>query len=410
MKTNIKLAWRNIWRNRRRTFITAASIMFAVVLSTFMEAVQKGGWDQIIDNMVSYYFGYAQVHQDGYWEEQTLDKAFPLEENLLNLSEELDKLERVVPRLESFALASYHNKTRGVLLIGTKPEVENKMTKLESRISQGSYFEAGENAVLVGEGVAKILGMELGDTIVLISQGYHGVNAAGKYPIKGIIKFASPELNKQLVYLPLEIAQYFYGAENLVTSLALQIENKRHTEPVVQQVANKLNSDQYEVMGWEELLPDLVEAKEMKQSSSKLISMILYLIITFGVFGTILMMLKEREYEFGVLVSIGMKRRKLSSIIWLEIVMLGFIGVLAGMVISVPLVYYFNINPINFSQMAEGASDMYDKFGFDPVFPAAFEPMVFISQALLVFIITTLLALYPIWKIRKMKPIEAMRA
>jgi putative ABC transport system permease protein len=410
MKTMIKLAWRNIWRNRRRTLITAASILFAVMLSTFMMALQKGAWDKMVDNVVNFYYGYAQVHSDGYWEDQSIDKAFLLQEDLIQLGAELDELEQVVPRLESFALASSGNQTSGVLVVGTDPAAEASMTQLQDRLVDGEYFKNGEAATIIGAGVGERLKLDVGDTLVLISQGYHGVNAAGKYQVRGIVKFGSPELNKQMVYLPLKTAQVFYGAEGLVTSLALEVSRRDEVPRLIKTLKAKLPAEEYEVMGWEELLPDLVEAREIDTAGNYLIMVILYLIIAFGIFGTILMMTKEREYEFGVLLSIGMNRWFLSFTVWLEIMFLGIIGAIAGVIVTTPLVYYFYVNPLNFEEMAEDMSSAYERFGFEPIFPAAFEPSVFLDQVIVVLLLTLVLGIYPLLKIRKMKPIDAMRA
>jgi putative ABC transport system permease protein len=410
MKTMIKLAWRNIWRNRRRTLITATSILFAVMLSTFMMALQKGAWDKMVDNVVNFYYGYAQVHSDGYWEDQSIDKAFLLQEDLIQLGAELDELEQVVPRLESFALASSGNQTSGVLVVGTDPAAEASMTQLQDRLVDGEYFKNEEAATIIGAGVGERLKLDVGDTLVLISQGYHGVNAAGKYPVRGIVKFGSPELNKQMVYLPLKTAQVFYGAEGLVTSLALEVSRRDEVPRLIKTLKAKLPAEEYEVMGWEELLPDLVEAREIDTAGNYLIMVILYLIIAFGIFGTILMMTKEREYEFGVLLSIGMNRWFLSFTVWLEIMFLGIIGAIAGVIVTTPLVYYFYVNPLNFEEMAEDMSSAYERFGFEPIFPAAFEPSVFLDQVIVVLLLTLVLGIYPLLKIRKMKPIDAMRA
>ena len=402
-----RLAWRNIWRNKRRTAITAASILFAVLFATFMESIQKGAWDHMINSVVNYYYGYVQVHQKGYWDEQTIDKAFPLADSLMQLQEKVPEIRQVLPRIESFALASTGEHTSGVMVIGIDPQRENAMTNLRDRISEGKYFEDNEEAALVAEGVAENLGLSLGDTIVLISQGYHGVNAAGKYPIKGMVNFGSPELNKQMVYLPLPVAQYFYGAEGLATSLALKIDGQDDIKPVMKALDSKLDPSAYEVMDWKDMLPDLVEAKTVDSAGNVIVYVILYLIIAFGIFGTILMMSKEREYEFGVLISIGLHRWQLGLTVWLEVMMLGLFGALLGILASMPLVWYFHVNPIRFS--GDYAEAM-EKFGFEAIFPAIFEAHIFLIQALLVFIITAILALYPIFKIRKLKPVQAMRA
>jgi ABC-type lipoprotein release transport system permease subunit len=400
-----KMAWRNIWRNRRRTFITAASILFAVLFASFMDSLQRGAWDNMINNVVNYYFGYVQVHQDGYWEEQSIDKAFPLADSLEQVGA-VEGVEAVLPRLESFALAAAGETTSGVLVAGILPDVENRMTDLENRLVEGEYLTEGDEAVLVASGVAEKLGLSLGDTLVLISQGYRGVNAAGKYPIRGIAKFGSPDLNKQMVYLPLPAAQYFYGAPGLATSLALKLGGQEDIKPVVAALRAQLDTSAYEVMDWEELLPDLVQARELDTAGNVIVYFILYMIIAFGIFGTILMMSKEREYEFGVLISIGLQRWQLALSVWIEVILLGVLGAVSGILLSMPIVYYFKVNPIRFG--GEMASSL-EKFGFEPIFPATFDLQIFLTQALYVFILTAVLALYPIFKIRKLQPVQAMR-
>lgn len=402
----LRLAWRNIWRNRRRTYITGASILFAVLFASFMESLQRGAWNNMIDSVVSYYFGYVQVHEQGYWVEQSIDKAFPLEDSLLAIAGG-EGVQAVLPRLESFALAAAEESTVGVLVVGIAPETEDRMTDLENRLVAGTYLGEREEAVLLAEGVAERLNLSVGDTLVLISQGFRGVNAAGKYPIRGLVHFGSPELNKQMVYLSLPAAQAFYGAEGRVTSLALMLDDKRYMQPVQAQLRAQLDSSAYEVMDWEEMLPDLVQARELDSAGNVIVYFILYLIIAFGVFGTILMMAKERAYEFGLLVAIGMQRWRLALSVWLEILLLGLLGALAGILASIPLVYYFKINPIRFS--GEMASSM-EKFGFEPIFPATLELNIFLLQAGYVLAMTALLGLYLVWEIARLAPVQAMRA
>lgn len=405
----IRLAWRNIWRNKRRTLITAAAVAFAVFMSSVLRSFQKGAWDKIVDSTVNLYFGFAQVHGEGYWDEQTLDNAIEYNNDLKVLEQKIPDVKGVVPRIESFALASQSNLTTGVLVIGIDPKKEDAMTGIKSRLIEGSYLEEEDKAVFLASGVAEKLGLSLGDTLVLISQGYHGVNAAGKFPIKGLFKFALPDLNKRLVYLPLKAAQQFYGAENMLTSAVLQIEERDQVPKVLKVVNATLDNEKYEVKDWQQMIPELLEARELDEGSAILILGILYFIITFAIFGTILMMTKEREYEFGVLVSIGMGRWKLFSVVWWETVFVGLLGALLGIVISIPINYYYHANPIDLSLMGEEAVATYEKFGIDPVLPFAFEFSIFFNQALIIFIVTTVLALYPLWKIKGLKPVEAMR-
>jgi ABC-type lipoprotein release transport system permease subunit len=402
-----KLAWRNIWRNRRRTYITIASIVFAVLFSALLESLQKGAWENMIGNVVNYYYGYVQIHKDGYWNDQSIDKAFALSDSLERKIERIPDVKNILPRIESFALASTGNNTHGALVVGIEPAVENRMTDLENRVEQGAYLDKGDQAALVAVGLAENLSLGVGDTIVLVSQGYHGVNAAGKYAIKGLVKFGSPELNKQMVYLPLPEAQWFYGATGLLTSVALHIEDSDDVPDVMNELKSSIDLETYEVMDWKEMLPDLLQAKALDSAGNYVVYFILYLIIAFGIFGTILMMTKEREYEFGVLVSIGMRRLALSVTVWVEVIILGIMGSIMGIMLSIPVVGYFHTNPIRFS--GEFATAL-QKYGFEPIFPASFDPWVFIIQAVIVFLLTTVLAIYPLFKIGNLQPVEAMRA
>ncbi len=401
-----RLAWRNIWRNKRRTFITLASILFAVLFASLMESLQKGAWNNMINNIVTFHMGYIQVHQKGYWDEQTLDYAFPLDA-AISRTQGLQGVADALPRLESFALASTGSNTMGVMVTGIEPDGENAMTRIQSRLTEGKFLKDKSQGVLIAAGIAENLKLGVGDTLLLIGQGYHGVNAAGKYPVEGIVKYPSPDLNRLLVFLPLEEAQWFYGAEGMVTSLVIRPASPKAIVKAQNSLKSVFPSETYEVMDWKALLPDLLEAKKFDSAGNVIVYFILYTIIAFGLFGTILMMLRERQYEFGLLVAIGMKRRRLGAVVFLEVVLLGLVGALAGIVASMPLVWYFKVNPIQFSG---GYSEMMEKFGFEPIFPAEFSFQIFFMQAVIIFVLTALLALFPFRRIRRLKVVEAMRS
>ncbi|MEM1122391.1 MAG: FtsX-like permease family protein [Bacteroidota bacterium] len=406
----LQLAWRNIWRNKRRTLITIGAIAFAVFLASFMRSFQKGVWDTVIDGAVNQFFGYVQIHGNGYWQDQTIDNSIEFNEALAALPQQVDLVEAVVPRIESFALASSGNLTAGVLVLGIDPEKEQQLTGIADKIIDGTYLSAEDNAVMVASGLAEKLGLGLNDTLVIISQGYHGVNAAGKYPINAIFEFGLPDLNKRLIVLPLKTAGIFYGAESRITTLALKINDRKTVPLAVADVKKALSPiEKYEVLEWPELIPELVEARQLDEAGGYIVLGILYLLITFAIFGTILMMTKERSYEFGVLTAIGMQRSKLFSVIWLETIIVAMVGVLLGVLMSTPIVYYFHIHPLDMATLAEEAVEAYEKMGIQSTLPTAFELGIFLQQALVIFLVTSILAIYPLITILKLKPIEAMR-
>lgn len=401
----LKLIWRNLWRNSRRTLITMASIAFAVLFAVLMKSFQDGVFNNLIKNVVGYYSGYIQIHQNGYWNEQVLDNSFTLKNSLTAQLQQNPQIQEIVPRLETFVLVSKGNTTKGCMLVGTDAVKENNLTQLKNKITNGRYFENNEEAVLLAEGLAKRLDVSVNDTIVLFGQGFHGVMAAGKYQIKGIVHLASPAMNDAFVYLPLAATQYFLSAENRLTSVSLGIDNPDKTDAITQNLKATVGK-QYEVMSWEELIPEISNHIKADAISFYIFSGILYLIIGFGLFGTVLMMTAERKYEFGMLIAIGMKKSKLELVLMGEIVLITFFGVLLGILLSMPLVIYLKEKPIRFG--GETAK-VYEQFGFEPLFPTNFDPNIFMNQSLIVLTMALIIGLYPLWHVKGLDPVKAMK-
>lgn len=401
----LKLIWRNLWRNSRRTLITMASIAFAVLFAVLMKSFQNGVFNNLIKNVVGYYSGYVQIHQNGYWNEQVLDNSFELKNTLTAQLQENPQIKEIVPRLETFVLASKGNTTKGCLLVGTDVVRENNLTQLKSKLIKGAYFEKNEEAVLLAEGLAERLNVSVNDTIVLFGQGFHGVMAAGKYKIKGIVHLASPAMNDAFVYLPLVATQYFLSAENRLTSISLGIDNPENTDAIVQNLKNGIGQ-QYEVMPWQVMMPEIANHIKADGFSFYIFSGILYLIIGFGLFGTVLMMTAERKYEFGMLIAIGMKKTKLELILLGETVLITFFGVLLGFILSLPLVIYLKERPIRFGgEIAK----VYEQFGFEALFPTDVDQSIFFTQSFIVLAMAIVIGLYPLWHIRGLDPVKAMK-
>ncbi len=361
----------------------------------------------MIDNAVRFYAGYIQIHTKGYWDDEFIDYAFLQTPQLEKSLKAIDHLDVAVPRIESFVLTAVGDMSRGALLVGIDPEKEDKLSELKSKLVEGEYLEPNDKSVLVAEGLLNYLDLKLGDTLVMIGQGYHGINSAGKYVIKGVVKFGSFKQNNRLLYLPLKEAQWFYGAEGRITSYALVLPKDKYVDEVVADISKIVDLNQYEVMGWKEMIPELVQQREMDVVGGYIIITILYIIIAFGIFGTVIMMVQERMYEFGVLISIGMSRSVLNVIVALESLMLTMMGVFAGLILSYPVAYYLNVNPIVFAD--EKIIAAFEKIGEEPVMPFSIDPAIFWSQIIIVFGLSLVISIYPAFKINLLKPVEAMR-
>lgn len=401
----LSLAWKNLWRNKSRTLITMASIFFAVVLSTLMSSLKMGIFDNLVDNMVGYYTGYIQIHQKGYWDEQLIDNTLQIDHNLEKKIISIPQVKGFTTRLESFVLASSGNLTKGCLVQGINPQRENELTNLKGKIIQGTYFNQQNNGVILTDGLLRRLKMKLGDTLLLLGQGYHGTTAAGKYPIIGIVHFGSPEINNSMLYMPIQTAQELFGAYNLASSYILQIENRRNIDKIKAEVLKVINAN-LEVMTWEEMMPEIQKHIEIDSGNMRYVQFFLYLLISFGIFGTLLIMMAERKYEFGMLLAIGMSKSKISLLLALESVLNVFVACILGLLASIPIVYYFNKYPIKISGSTANA---YEQFGFEPIFPTSMDPRNFLEQALIVLLIGLILSLLPIFQIAKMNPIDSMK-
>ena len=401
----IKMAWKNIWRNKSRTIVTMASIFFAVMLSVLARSLQDGTFNNLVKNVVSFYTGYVQVHQKGYWNEQILDHSFKASNEVERKILSNQNISEVAARIESFALASSTDMTKGSMVIGINPEKENKITLLKNKLLKGHYLKDSDQAVLLSEGLAKRLKLTIKDTLVLIGQGYHGAIAAAKYPVKGIVKFGSPDLNDRSLYLPLPAAQDFYSAYGMATSYILSLKDTKSLQNTRTETQKTLGSS-YEVLTWEEMMPDIKQHIEADSNSMKYIQGILYLLICFGIFGTLLMMIVERKFEMGMLVAIGMKKRKLMLLLLFESLFTVITGCLLGILASIPVVYYLNKHPI---RIGGEIAKAYEKFGFEALFPTSTEASIFIDQGITVLIIGFILSLYPIYKVMLLNPVNAMK-
>ena len=400
-----KIASRNIWRNKRRSMITIGSITFAVLLACVMRSMQLGSYERMIENAARFYTGYIQVHQNGFWDDKTLDNSFAFNDELMQTVNSTEGVEVAVPRVESFALAAYGTKTKGAMVMGIDPEKEDLLTLVKSKIVEGEYLEANDKAVMISAGLAEYLNMEVGDSIVLMGQGYHGVSAIGLYWIKGIMKFPVPIQNNQTVYMPLKEAQWLYDVPDRLTSIALVVDKAKNVDRIVADLKSKVDTETLEVMGWRDMMPDLVQGIEIDDISGQVMLWILYAVIGFGMFGTFLMMTAERMYEFGVMMSIGMQRIVMQLIVFLEMVIISSIGVVLGVGISLPFLIYYYYNPIFFS--GESAQAI-ESFGVEAAYFFSLEPSLFYNQAWAIFFMALILSFYPLFTIWKLKPAEAM--
>lgn len=405
MGTYLRLAWRNLWRNKKRTVIAASSVFFAVLLALAMRSMQKGSYDFMIDSSVRISTGYVQIHAKGYWDKRSLDKSMVVNSEVVSKIRRLQDVTLVIPRFETFTLVSRGNATKVSSIVGINPEKERTILKLREKLVAGKYLSDSSTGVLIGQGLAELLKVAVGDSIVLYGQGFHGITAAAQVPVQGIVKLPIPEMNKTLIYCSLSYAQWLYSAPDRITSLSIMIDKPDRLDAVKFEVG-KLFDDNYEVMTWKEMTPEIVQSIEVDSAGGIIMLAILYIVIGFGIFGTIMMMTTERTKEFGILIAVGMKKTKLIMVTTIETVFISLIGVFAGIVVSYPILLYFYYHPIRLTgDLAEAML----AFGIEPIMPFSIAPGIFIAQFWTVLLIALLSAWYPFRYVQKLKAVEAIR-
>ena len=403
----LTLAWRNLWRKKRRTFITISSVMFATILAIFLMSMISGMKDQMVDTIVRTSTGFMQIQDALYFDEPSMDHALEVTEEVEKaLKKHSDRISFTVPRIQGFCLASKDMGARGALLTGILPEKEDKMNNLSANIVEGSMFGPDDQFAVVAEGLANQLDLTIGDTIVLLGQGFQGMTAAGKYPVGGILRFFMPEENNVMVYLPLREAQWFFVAENRLTNLIVMTGNESEVDALATDLQQELDPEWYTVKTWEELMPDFMMAFEARDAQVKIMAWVLYIVVGFGIFGTIVTMVYERMREFGILLSIGLKRTQLAIVCLMETIIISLLGVAAGIAGGLPLMYYFYLRPI---QLKGELADVMIDMNFEPILAFSIAPGIFIYQAITIFFIAMVVGIYPIQKVFRMEMVSAAR-
>lgn len=468
MKDLIKIAWRNLWRNKRRTFITASSIFFAIWFSIVMRSFQLGTYGHMIHQVIESYTGYLQIQNEEYFDDPILDNAFYPSSKLLKVVSETPNVKVAVPRIESCGLASSGNLTKGVVISGISTEEERFMsnpekklvrfriteevlTKMQSKEGfdaktkdalqllknesftspedilsdlglknadnpafkkllelssiKSNNLKKNDEGILVSDRLTKFLKVDIGDSLVLMGQGYHGVSAANIYPIRGIVKIPSIDLDNKLIFMTIDKASEFFSLDGRITSININLNDMGKMKQTQHILTKVLSNKDVTVRNWEEVTPTLKQQIEGDSKSGQIMIAVLYIIIFFGIYGTVQMMLSERKKEFGVMVAIGMKRSKLARILTLEMVFLGLLGIVSGMLLSIPILLYGYYHPF---RMTGEIAQMYMDYGFDPVMPMALFESYFYIQGLVVLIMVLVASLIPIRNILRLNVIKSI--
>ena len=409
MPIDLKMAWRNVWRNPRRSILTISAIAFASVLLVFMLSWQFGSYDIMINSAVKIHTGHLQVQTRGYQDKKSIRLVVPDPAAVGNILDDIPEVAAHTCRANAFSLVSSKERTYGVMVVGIDPVREAGVSTLKKLIRQGSYLsEDDTDQALVGELLARNLKVGLGDELVVLGQGRDGSVAATVVKIKGIYRSGMDEFDRSSINIPLKNFQDVYamrGAVHEVVALGKSLEFvpeiKKAVAAGIEDIGNK---DHLVVLDWMELMPGLIEAIQMDLYSGFIFYLILIIVVAFSILNTFLMAIFERTREFGVLLAIGTTPGRLCKLLLMESTIMTIAGIVTGIIAGSLITWYFQVHGIVIS----GTSELLRQFGLpERIYPQLSTLSASIGPAV-VLIVTFLTALYPALKVRRLRPVEAM--
>ncbi len=402
----IKLAWRNILRNPRRTALTLSAFSLGVAALVFAWSVFDGSNAQMIGNMTGNYTGYIQVHARGYTDDPSVDRAFDAGDIAALRANEIPGVVAASTRMDTMALVSSTDNSRGLILTGVDPTMEPKVTALGGKMTAGRYFRPGDRGgILIGKALGKVLGVGIGDEVAVLTQGMQGSIGAQRYRVQGLYDTQNDMVDGLQAFITRDDAGELLSSAGKMTTVALKLNDRDMTDDIVQEIRLRLGN-RFEVEGWRQLLPEVAQSVDFHESVGRVVTMLLFGIVAIGVANTVLMSVMERLREFGVMLALGTAPLHVFRLIICEGLLIGLIGFAIGLAIGYGVVAHFGSTGIEFTQQAQAIQSM--KGVTRTIYPhLGVARMLYISTAVLIVIIAA--SLYPAWKVARLLPLRAMR-
>jgi putative ABC transport system permease protein len=403
----LKLAWRNIWRNRRRTIITLAAVSFATLLAIGMRGIQLGTYALNYRTIVEQFTSYVQIQPKGFQENPSLNKSFRYTKQLQQTLNNIPEVPAYTPRIYADGLISYKDVSLGSAIFGIEPQGEKKVTTLLEKIKEGKFIQSdSSDNIVIGITLLENLKAKIGDTVVVLAQGYDGSLGNLKFKIAGAIRMGSKEFDAMAVFMGLKTAQSLLGMYNRINVIAISAKGLSDAPYVKAAVSQKITAPDLRVLLWREVIPELTQLVEFDNVSGIFFLGILIVIVAFGILNTILMSITERFREFGVELAIGMPQLNLVKLVYLETLLITIFGLILGNVIGFGINYYLVQHPIIFGGEL---TKVYEEYGFLPRLESTLNFIIFLHVSFAVVIISFLSSLYPAYKVYKLEPLKGIR-
>lgn len=426
MRIFLSIAWRNVMRNKKRSFITAFAIAIGVTAMIFMWSLFDGLYPMMVENMTSLFMGHMEVNAVAYVEKPLLENAITDGESTLDIIASTPGISSYSPRLTTFGLASYGENSQGTAIIGIDPELEAPLGKIDESVQEGGSFLSGADrmGVVVGAKLAKNIDAGVGEEILLVtSNRFNSLSYLGPLKIVGIFKTGVPEMDSSTVYVDRRLlagevfddsgVEYtnedakVKNLDGIFTSVAIRAENMETLEQLRDQLNSKFPKD-VRARTWQELVPWVSQTMDIRQKFGYVVLSIVLLIVVAGILNTVLMSVMERTREFGIMRALGTRRGQIFLTVSLESVFLGLAGIVIGLALGVIITLLSGHYGLDIYASID--EDLMGSFYMleSKVYPLLNLEHLFQTCAT-ILIAVFVVSIYPAYKAARMEPVKAIK-
>ena len=408
MSIGFRLAWRNLWRRKRRTWLTVGAMVFSNILLVFMISLQLGMYGMMINNTLRAQTAHLQIQAPDYKDDLRIRQVVP---EVRTLAAELRQglgTKKVAARAAAFALVSSADRSYGLQISGVEPQYETEVSSLPGLIKEGEFLsDPMAQEIVIGRTLARNLKVKLGDELTLLGSGRDGSIAAAVVDVVGIFESGMPDLDRSFAEIPLEFFQDTFAMDGAGHAIAILAPSLVQVGAVRSRAEELLAADANLVVhNWDALLPGLKQAIQADFASAWFMYAVLIVLVAFSVLNTQLMSVLERTKEFGIVMSLGVTPRRLGRLVLLETALMGAVGMLLGMALGAALILWLNQRGFTYPGMEEMAG----KFNLPSRIYPELSAIGLLTGPTIVLGASVVAALYPALRLHWLKPVEAMRA
>ncbi|PQA85965.1 ABC transporter permease [Hyphococcus luteus] len=401
------LAWRNIWRQPRRTALSLISIVLASAITIFLLALQQGSYSAMKENVLSLLDGFAQVQPEGYADDPSLRKAIDEPDALAARLETLEAVTAAAPRALTYVILSNGPRSYGSAVIGVDPSIETKVSTLDASIKEGRYLKPGDDGVtVIGAGLARNLKLKVGDELTMLGAARDGSVAADIVTVVGVFATGAPEIDRQVIETPISRFQSIFAMEGEANMIAVKGRRLADIQNALPELRTIAEEEGLVLRNWTELEPALHDVIMLDASFSVLLYVSLVVVVVFIILNTLLMSVLERTREFGMLMAIGMRPSEIGAMVWLELLFLAGIGAGLGIAFGAGITAWVEGRGLVFS----GAEALFSQWNMPSTLYPDLNWTTALAGPLAIACSIGLAGLVPYARVRRLEPVSAMRA